>query len=273
MTQASDSTRKRTLKKEKEKEGIEGIEEIELNPQQVGRCIVLVTGSKGGTGKSTFSRGLRDILLHQGVSCATYDSDGDNAQLYRFYKEVGAGVSRIDIFTRGGADALIDDLESNGAAVTLVDLPAGSSKALESFESEMGFIDTAKELGYSVTLVSVMSRVKDSVNALRLLMESFEDRVSYLVVKNLFFGDPDKFRLFDNSKVRERVLASGGLIIGMPDLFDDTYDFLDEQNLTFRAAAGEGSPLTRAHRSRVFQWLKQFEGEVQRAGARLGVKS
>lgn len=265
MTQSAGSTRKRAAKKEGE--------EVGLIPQQAGRSIVLVTGSKGGTGKSTFSRGLRDVLLYQGVSCATYDSDGDNAQLYRFYKDAGAGVSRIDIFTRGGADALIDDLEANAATVTLVDLPAGSSKALESFEAEMGFIDTAKALGYTVTLVSVMSRVKDSVNALRLLMEFFEERVSYLVVKNLFFGEPDKFRLFDNSKVRERVLAAGGLIIGMPDLFDDTYDLLDEGNLTFRAAAEDGSPLTRAHRSRVFQWLRLFEGEVQRAGSWLGVKS
>lgn len=75
------------------------------------RCMVLVTGSKGGTGKSTFARGLRDVLWHRGVSCAAYDCDGESPQLHRFYQAVEQGVHRIDIFTRGGADALIDDLE------------------------------------------------------------------------------------------------------------------------------------------------------------------
>jgi hypothetical protein len=58
----------------------------------------------------------------------------------------------------------------------------------------------------------------------------------------------------------------------MPDLFDDTYDLIDEGNLTFRAAAGEGSPLKRSHRSRVYQWLKEFEREVGKTGQVLGVE-
>lgn len=154
--------------------------------------------------------------------------------------------------------------------MTLVDLPAGSSKALAAFESEVGFIETARELGYRVTLVSVMSRVKDSVNALRLLMDDFEDRVSYLGVKNLFFGQPEKFQLFDHSQVRQRLLVAGGRVIAMPDLFDDTYDLLDEQNLTFRAA-GVAASLSRAHRARVLQWLQRFETELVQVGAWLGV--
>lgn len=240
--------------------------------KQFQKWIVLVTGTKGGTGKSTFSRGLRDVFLNLDIRCATYDADKDNAQLYRFYKDVEDGVNRIDIFTRGGADALIDDMESCSSAVMLVDLPAGSGRALESFEMEMGFVETAKELGYGVTLVSVLSRVKDSVNALRLLMESFDGRVNYVAVKNLFFGEPEKFGLFDNSKAKERLVELGGQVITMPDLFDETFDLIDERNLTFRTAVAEGSRLTRSHRTRVYQWLNRFEKEVRQAGMFLGVE-
>lgn len=239
---------------------------------QAQKRIVLVTGNKGGTGKSTFTRGLRDVLQERGIECAAYDCDKDNAQLYRFYKGVGDGVDRIDIFAQGGADALVDDMEDSGAPVMLVDLPAGSGKALEDFDRELRFLETAQELGYSVTLVSVLSRIKDSVNALRLLMEVFEDRVQHVAVKNLFFGSGEKFTLFERSKVKARLLELGGVVIEMPDLFDDTYDLIDEGNLTFRAAAGEGSPLKRSHRSRVYQWLKEFEGEVGKAAQVLGVE-
>lgn len=163
-------------------------------------------------------------------------------------------------------------METNPASVMLVDLPAGSGRALESFETEMGFIDTAKELEYGVTLVSVLSRVKDSVNALRLLMESFDDRVNYVAVKNLFFGEDKQFGLFDGSKAKERLMELGGQVITMPELFDDTFDLIDERNLTFRAAVAEGSGLTRSHPTRVHQWLGRLEQEVRQAGMVLRVE-
>ncbi len=127
------------------------------------------------------------------------------------------------------------------------------------------------ELGYGITIVSVLSRVKDSVNALKLLLDFAGDKVGYVAVKNLYFGEAEKFRILDNSKTKKQLEQLGGVVITMPDLFDDNYGLLDELNLTFRAAVGEGSPLTRSHCRRVYQWLKGFEAEVMKAGALLGV--
>ncbi len=136
----------------------------------------------------------------------------------------------------------------------------------------MGLLESAKELGYGITIVSVLSRVKDSVNALKLLMDFAGDAVGYVAVKNLYFGDAEKFRILDNSRTRKQLEQLGGVVITMPDLYDDTFELLDENNLTFRAAVGESSPLSRSHRSRIYQWLKHFEVEVMKAGALLGVK-
>jgi len=126
-------------------------------------------------------------------------------------------------------------------------------------------------LQYDITIVSVLSRVKDSVNALKLLMDFTGDAVGYVAVKNLYFGDAEKFRILDNSKTKKQLEQLGGVVITMPDLYDDTFELL-EKNLTFRAAVGEGSLLSRSHRSRIYQWLKHFEEEVMKAGALLGVK-
>lgn len=121
------------------------------------------------------------------------------------------------------------------------------------------------------SIVSVVSRVKDSVNALKLLMDFADNKVRYVAVKNLYFGDADKFSILDNSKTKKQLEQLGGVVITMPDLFDDTYGLLDEHNLTFRAAVGEGSSLSPSHRRRVYQWLKGFEAELMKAGALLGV--
>lgn len=253
---------------------VEAVEKVKAETKLVAteKHLIAVTGDKGGTGKSTWSRGMVDLLASKNIQCAAYDGDKRNAQLYRYYKDVGDGVKRIDIGARGGADALLDDMEQVGAKVMLVDLPAGGNEAFEKLEAEMGLLESAKELGYDITIVSVLSRVKDSVNALKLLMDFTGDAVGHVAVKNLYFGDAQKFHILDNSKTKKQLEQLGGVVITMPDLYDDTFELLDENNLTFRAAVGEGSSLSRSHRSRIYQWLKHFEVEVMQAGALLGVK-
>jgi hypothetical protein len=245
----------------------------EEKPSTPQRRLILITGDKGGTGKSTFGRGLLDTLLHRQVECAVYDSDKRNSQLYRHYKDVGSGVNQIDITAKGGGDVLIDEMDQRKATVLLVDLPAGAGEHLERFEREMGFIGAAAEMGYGVTMISVLSRVKDSINALRLMLDSMGDGVQHVAVKNLYFGEIDRFVLFDESNVKQRLLDLGGQVLKMDDLLDDTYGLIDQGNLTFRAAAGDKSPLTRSHRARVYQWLKKFETEVEQGGGTLGLSA
>ena len=47
--------------------------------------VIWVTGGKGGVGKSTFARGLLDILREAGLNVAAFDGDPTNAQLFRYY--------------------------------------------------------------------------------------------------------------------------------------------------------------------------------------------
>lgn len=233
--------------------------------------IILVTGDKGGVGKSSFARGLLDVYQHLGIDCRAYDSDRRNAQLIRHYQRTKGGVAEIDISHKGEADALLNDLETASANVVLVDMPAGAGEWFETLEADLNLIETVAEMGYRLTLVSVVSRVKDSINALRLLMEYCDRRVDYVVAKNLYFGEAHQFARFDASKTRGQFLEFGGVEIVMPALFDASFDAVDQYDLTFRAAIAEGSPLSRANRSRVNQWLKLMETEIRKADKYLGI--
>ena len=57
----------------------------------------------------------------------------------------------------------------------------------------------------------------------------------------------------------------------MPELFDDTYELLDQSNLPFRLAVAEEGGLLMAQRTRVFKWLKQLKQEVAKAEGMLGL--
>ncbi|MEL6456616.1 MAG: division plane positioning ATPase MipZ [Cyanobacteria bacterium J06623_5] len=239
-----------------------------MNDKNQGRDnkrIIWVTGGKGGVGKSTFSRGLLDVLIDAGVNVAAFDGDPSNAQLFRYYQNVGEGVQCVDLDKQGEADVLLNQMEESKADVFLVDVAAGGSQTLLDLEGDIGLISEAMDMGFRFTVVSVMSRIKDSVNLLKASLEMTDDfDVQHVAVKNLYFGACDRFRLFDGSKTKGRLLECGGVVLEMPDLFDDTYELLDQKNLPFSAMLADKS-FPRAQRSRINKWLKDFKGAIAKA--------
>ncbi|MGB3669834.1 MAG: hypothetical protein WA783_12105 [Phormidesmis sp.] len=238
----------------------------EKNKQRV----IWITGGKGGVGKSTFARGLLDVLLDAEVNVAPFDGDPSNSQLFRYYQSVGNGVQCIDLDTQGQADGLLDQMEAGKADVFLVDVAAGGGQSLLTLEQDIGLISEAIDMGFRFTVVSIMSRIKDSVNLLKSSLEMTDEfDVQHVAVKNLYFGDSERFRLFDGSKTKAALLERGGAVLEMPDLFDDTYELLDQLNLPFRSMLSDKS-FPRAQRSRINKWLKAFEKEVAAAGEKTG---
>ncbi|MBW4491171.1 MAG: hypothetical protein KME12_25720 [Trichocoleus desertorum ATA4-8-CV12] len=237
-----------------------------------------ITSDKGGNGKSTVARALGDIVLRRGIPTRAFDCDRRNAQLHRHYNQAflstfdsDAGVSRIDLSVRGGADELLNSLESPTTQIVLIDFPAGGGELFERFEREIKLFDFLSEIGYQLTMVSVLSRVKDSINSLRTLMEYCGDRADHVVLKNCFFGEPERFSRFDHSKTKELVLQTGGVILNFPDLYDSTYDVLDDKNLTFSDALQPQSGLPMADRRRVKVFLDEAEAEFLKAAEFLGL--
>jgi hypothetical protein len=233
--------------------------------------LVLVTGDKGGTGKSTFARALLDTYQHLAIDCRAYDGDRRNAQLHRHYHQAPGGITEIDIATQGAADELLDSLEHNPSQIALIDMPAGSGEWFEGLDRDINLIQTAAEWDCRLTLVSVMSPVKDSINALRILMDYCGDRVDYVAVRNLHFGDDSHYARFHSSKTREQLLELKGTELTMPNLFAASYNLVDDHDLTFRQAMTTGSPLSLSHRSRINQWLNLIEQEINKAGKHLGL--
>ena len=173
--------------------------------------VIWVTGGKGGTGKSTFARGVLDLLLEAGVNVAAFDGDPDNAQLFRFYRNLGKGVVRTALNERDGGDDILDAMEAQQPDVILADVAAGGSQILMRLQDESLFLSTAQEMGYDFTVVSVLSPIKDSVNMLKEAIDTTQGHeVQHIAVKNLHFGALGDFELFETSQTKERFVNLGG---------------------------------------------------------------
>ncbi|MHC5821024.1 MAG: nucleotide-binding protein, partial [Nostoc sp.] len=79
------------------------------NPQQL-RRLVMVTGDKGGVGKSTFARGLAQTYIDNAVKFVGLDADNSNPHLIRFY-EKAANIHRLDISNSDKLDEFVDNLK------------------------------------------------------------------------------------------------------------------------------------------------------------------
>ena len=240
------------------------------NTKYKGR-LVIVTGDKGGTGKSVVARMLLDIYRHRNINCLAYECDQSNPQLFRHYNKIPPGVVALKLDERNGADAIQDNLKEFKPSVSLVDLPAGAADYFEKMSEDIFLFEGLERFGYKITTISVLGRVKDSVLQLKRLVEFCGDRVDYIVLKNLYWGKPENFTRYDNSKIRQTVLQKGGIELSFPELFEDIFDVIDDKDLTFRETL-ENDVLTVSNQSRLFGWINKAEAEFEKAAEFLALK-
>jgi hypothetical protein len=120
-------------------------------------------------------------------------------------------------------------------------------------------------------MVSVLSRVKESLAQLKRLVDFCGDRADYVVIKNLYWGDDNKFTRYNSSEIRQTIAKFGGTELLLPELFDDIFDLIDANDLTFREAL-EHEAFTLSNQSRVYGWITACEKEFDQAAGPLGLE-
>ncbi len=256
--------------------------------------LVLVSGQKGGVGKSTFSRILLDSLRRQGRSVAAFDGDGAVGHLHQYYgeKQNGKlsqtqnpllGVQRYDLRDRRDREQLLESLHSN-ASVLLHDLPAGALSSITEAvdvtgQSAMALVDAARQMGYWTTVVIVVNTDTASARAVETTIEAFGDKAQYVIVKNLNGCTLDDFIVYDgfNDATGQRTGGDARRVaqnarakeLLMPEIFRTTTVKIDLWSLRFRDAVND----PRMHiqdRTRISQWMGIMDAEIAKAGKRLG---
>ncbi len=221
--------------------------------------VYLFHGDKGGVGKSLLATTFVEYLLARNQPVTIVDTDLRNGDVARIFQESGIPTIVTNLREREGWIELANTLDTAEANDIIVSLPANIGAELT---DEATFLHEALSgLQRSLTIFWVMNRSADSVALLRPVIDAFGATATLVAVKNLYFGDPDRFARWSESKTRHAFLKGGGKEMDFEELLDSVVDatFLAyPPKRWIDAALSYGRTLTLR--------LSRFPGHLDRAG-------
>jgi hypothetical protein len=195
--------------------------------------IILVSGSKGGVGKSLTAMAVLDYLTTEHRYVRLLEADTTNPDVWKAYRRTVEGeVSSLDEID--GWINLINVCDANPFKAIVINTPARNNDAVQMHGAVL--LDALKELARPLITLWVINRQRDSLELLRNYLDVMTTGVVH-VVRNGYFGDQSKFELFQSSSMPETITQMGGKSLFLPDLADRVTDELYSRRITLQEAA------------------------------------
>jgi hypothetical protein len=216
--------------------------------------LILTHGEKGGVGKTTVARVIADFLNSRDATFRAFDAEGTTGQLLRFHPEE---TDAVQVDNAAAIAPVLDYLmEGSGRRLALVDLGARSGEDVKGWLYRGGALEEAEATRLGITVIYVLGGAVDSVGHLKECFGALGREVSYVVVKN--FGVAGKFDVYDNSNVRQDLLAIGAREIALPALDGSVYQSVDRASVPFSTFAdGRGGTFGYTERRYCKTWLRE----------------
>ena len=194
--------------------------------------IYLIGGSKGGVGKTLVTMAVVDYLEAQQEEVLLIESDTSNPDVWKAYQEqVSNEVVNLD--EADGWIQLVNTCDRYPASTVVINTAARNNRGVSAYGVTLN--DTLPELQRQLVTLWVINRQRDSLELLWDYMDALPGVVVH-VVRNHYFGEANKFELYNDSEVKQRVEQQEGRSLNFPDLADRVADDLNGQRLTIRAA-------------------------------------
>ena len=204
-----------------------------------------VGGRKGGVGKSMVALACLDYLIAMGEAPLLIESDTANGDVLRCYEST-IKTETADLSDANGWVDLLNVIAGFSGPVVI------NSKGSQEVSGAGEGLQYLPEAGKEIVALWVINAEPDSIKALKDFMEAVPT-AKIAVVRNLFFGKPHAFGLFDHSKTREAVLNAGGTVMDFPAVADRVARDLKTECLSIEKAAKE---LSFGSRIELQRWRK-----------------
>jgi hypothetical protein len=174
--------------------------------------------------------------------------------LLRFHP---AETSAVNVASAASVAPVLDYLmEPGGKRLALVDLGARSGEEVKSWLYRGGALEEAEAARLGITVVYVLGGAVDSVGHLKECFAALGSDVNYVIVKN--FGVAGKFDVYDQSNVRQDLLAAGAREIAIPVLDGSVYQSVDRASISFTSFAdGQNGTFGFTERRYCRSWLRE----------------
>ncbi|WP_322084845.1 protein mobD [Burkholderia sp. BCC1972] len=194
--------------------------------------IYMVGGSKGGVGKSFVTLALVDYLQRTDINVVLVETDTSNPDVMKaVHAEIECASCNLDDVS-GWID-FVNFCDTHRDAIVVVNTAARSQAGVEQYGGTLA--SALDELARRLVVLWVINRQRDSLELLLKFGATFPNAITH-VVRNGYFGSPDKFTLYRDSQLRNAVEAQGQSL-DFPDLADRVADELRSQRLSVGRAA------------------------------------
>nr|WP_172689306.1 P-loop NTPase [Pseudomonas fluorescens]ARJ57908.1 putative mobilization protein MobD [Pseudomonas fluorescens] len=211
--------------------------------------IYVVGGGKGGVGKSFTTIALVDSLEQAGVKVLVIESDTSNPDVWKMYKDQ-IETRLIDLDDANGWIDLVNACDEFKDHVVVINTAARNNKGVVAYGETLN--STLVELGRELTTLWVINRQRDSLELLKEYRDALPGTKVH-VIRNGYFGDEQKFELYNFSKTRELIESEGGKSLLLPDLADRVSDDLYSKRLSVSRAMTE---LPIGNRAELSRWRR-----------------
>ena len=197
--------------------------------------LYFIGGSKGGVGKSILSMLIADFLTKcKGRKIILVESDTSNPDVGKtFTHDDDVEVISLSLDNADGWIELVNYADTKQKDI-VINSAARSGEAVEKFGGTL--IGSLEELHRRLISFWVINRQRDSIELLKKYIDVVPGELH--VVRNTFYGDPQKFELFNNSKTKIEA-EKRGATIDLPDLADRVTDDLYSGRLSINRASEE----------------------------------
>lgn len=220
--------------------------------------IIFIGGDKGGVGKSLASSAFANYMIEKEIKCVLIETDTSNPDVARqFEKEsFGIDVHAMRLIEKNDWLNLADLLEKYVDSDSCILINSKAAISEEIIKNSALINELFKALSAKIDLVWLINRQKDSLILLKKFIEAINvSRVN--VMKNLYFGDPEKFELFDNSKIKDSV----DQVLHLSDLADRVSDKIYTDRLSLAAAKKD---LGIGDRIEVTRFINEVNAEIDK---------
>ncbi len=179
--------------------------------------VFYVGGSKGGVGKSLFTFILANYFLEKNSNILLVDSDTDNPDVYKAHKDMGlpnltCAMNRLD--SRNDWMDLSNLMEKYPDHLVIINGAARTKETVQ--ENGEMFWEMLEMLKRRMTAFWLINIQRDSVELLHSFQQSLP-KATIHVCRNLFFGKPERFEVYNSSKAREKI-EEQSKTLDFPDL-------------------------------------------------------
>lgn len=171
--------------------------------------IYYVGGSKGGVGKSKMSFALIDYLFVREKKIMLIETDTSNPDVYKAHNDYSCDNLQCNVLNLDSSDGwldLVNCAEDFPEHTIIINSAARSNTGIENYGATLR--ETLAGLNRNLITFWMINRQRDSVELLKTFLKAFPEAIIN-VCRNLYFGEPEKFEMYNDSQVKTLIEKEG----------------------------------------------------------------